>query len=93
MHKHGLLHGECVAIGMLAMCDTEVKERIEKVLDKLDLPTKVSFDFDKALSAVTHDKKQNGKAISCVYVKKIGSYEMKDMMADELSERLATLEV
>ena len=68
-------------------------DNIEKVLDKLDLPTKVSFDFDKALSAGTHDKKQNGKAISCVYVKKIGSYEMKDMMADELSERLSTLEV
>ncbi|MBO4347511.1 MAG: 3-dehydroquinate synthase [Lachnospiraceae bacterium] len=93
IHKHGLLHGECVGIGMLAMCDANVKERIEKVLNKLDLPTKVSFDFDKALSAVTHDKKQNGKAISCVYVKKIGSFELKDMMADELSERLSTLEV
>ena len=93
MHKHGLLHGECVGIGMLAMCDEDVKERIEKVLIKLNLPTKAGFDFEKALDAVTHDKKQNGKAISCVYVKKIGSYEFVDMTSDELAERLGSLQI
>ncbi len=93
LHKHGFLHGECVGLGMLSMCDEDVKERIKAVLTKLSLPVEAKFDFDKALDAVTHDKKLNGKAISCVYVKKIGTFELIDMTPDELGERLAKLEI
>ena len=87
----GLLHGESVAIGMLAMCDDEVKERIGAILDKLNVPKTAFFDEEKAMDAIMHDKKLNKNVISTVYVKKIGSFEMRDMDRDELRDRLDTL--
>ena len=89
--KCGLLHGECVGLGMLAMCDEDIAGRIENILVKLNLPTKATFDFEKAMNAVTHDKKQNGQAISTVYVSKLGTFELRDMNAEELGERLRKL--
>jgi len=89
--KNPLLHGECVGIGMTAMCDEEVKVRIVNVLKMLNLPYKYNFDFDKAIEAITHDKKLNGKTISTVYVSKIGTFELKDMTHPELASRLTSL--
>ena len=89
--RRGLLHGECVGLGMLAMCDEDVEERIERILVKLNLPTKASFDAEKAMEAVTHDKKSNGTNISTVYVSKIGTYELRDMTVEELADRLRKL--
>lgn len=89
--KCGLLHGECVGLGMLAMCDEDIAGRIGNILVKLNLPTKASFDYEKAMDAITHDKKQNGQAISTVYVSKLGTYELRDMNAEELGERLCKL--
>ena len=87
-----LLHGESVGIGMLAMCDDEVKTRIENVLKKYNLPTKAEFDCDKAIDAIMHDKKSKGDSISTVYVSKIGSFEMHDMKEYELLKRLESLQ-
>ena len=89
--KCGLLHGECVGLGMLAMCDEEIEGRIKNILVKLNLPTKASFDYEKAMDAVTHDKKQSGQTISTVYVSKLGTYELRDMNAEELGKRLRKL--
>ena len=86
-----LLHGESVGIGMLAMCDDEVKVRIEQVLKKFNLPEKVEFDVENAIEAVMHDKKSKGDSISTIYVSKIGSYEMRDMKVDELKARIKTV--
>ena len=86
-----LLHGECVGMGMTVMCDEDVKERIVKILNVLNIPVKYEFDFDEALDAVTHDKKLNGSTISTVYVSKIGSFELRDMTKEELSARLKLL--
>ena len=86
-----LLHGESVGIGMLAMCDDEVKTRIENVLKKYNLPTKAEFDVENAIEAVMHDKKSKGDSISTIYVSKIGSYEMRDMKVDELKARIKTV--
>ncbi|MBO4776690.1 MAG: 3-dehydroquinate synthase [Lachnospiraceae bacterium] len=88
---HALLHGECVGMGMTVMCDEDVKERIEKILKMLNIPCTYAFDFDEAMKAVTHDKKLNGKTISTVYVSKIGTFELRDMTPDELSERMKKL--
>ncbi len=89
--NRALLHGECVGMGMTVMCDEDVKGRIEKILNVLNIPVKYEFDFDEALDAVTHDKKLNGSTISTVYVSKIGSYELRDMTKEELSARLKLL--
>lgn len=82
------LHGESVALGMLMMCEPKVKERLLSIYEKLDLPVSCDVELDKAIDAVSHDKKSNGSAISSIYVKEIGSYEIVDMTIDELKERM-----
>ncbi len=83
-----LLHGESVALGMLRMCSEPVKERLTKVLNMLNLPTEFDFDKEKALNAISHDKKSNGDTISTIFVEEAGKYEIREMTLDELKERL-----
>ena len=74
---HGLYHGECVALGMLPMCDGRTKERLISVLKKADLPTTLSMDAEKVFEAVTHDKKLDGDTVNYIYAPDIGTYEMR----------------
>ena len=83
-NAENLYHGECVALGMLYMSEGKAKERIKKVLKKLSLPTKTDIDKDKVLSAVMHDKKASGDKITIIYVKEIGSFEMRKIKISEL---------
>jgi len=75
--KHGLYHGECVALGMIPMCSDEVKERLLPILEKLSLPTKADFDPENALAAMLHDKKAEGNCVSVVTVDTVGTFTMK----------------
>ena len=79
----GLLHGECVALGMLAVSVGEVKERLTAVLKKLNLPTVYEGDADAAFNYVAHDKKCTKKGVSVILCPKIGDYEIKNMTLDE----------
>lgn len=83
-----LYHGESVGLGMLCMCDDAVRERIEGVLKKLNMPCVCSVDKDTAVKAIMHDKKAGTGTISSVYVKEMGTFEFRDMTIDELSVRL-----
>ncbi len=83
-----LLHGECVAAGMTAMCAPEVRKRLCAVLEKFGLPESAGFDIEHAAAAVSHDKKGNGRVISSIYVPEVGSYEIRDMSPEEARERL-----
>ena len=83
-----LLHGESVALGMLRMCSDHVRERLTKVLKMLNLPTEFDFDREKALNAISHDKKSNGATISTIFVEEVGKYEIREMTLDELKKRL-----
>ena len=85
-----LYHGECVALGMLPMCSDNVRERLIKVLKKLNLPTMVSFDTDRIIEAMMHDKKMSGNNITVISVPEIGEFEMNDvpfsLLADKFKE-------
>ncbi len=83
-----LYHGECVALGMTFMSEGRAKERIIKVLEKLGLPSVISFDKEKILEAIMHDKKAEGDKITAIYVKEIGSFEMRKIEISELSRYL-----
>lgn len=83
---HGLYHGECVALGMLPMCDVTVRERLLAVLRRIGLPTQSPVEADTALQFVSHDKKCAGKNVSVVYVPAIGAFEMKTMKVSEFTE-------
>ncbi len=81
-----LYHGECVALGMIPMCSNEVKPRLIKVLNKLNLPTTVDYDTNVIIEAMRHDKKMSGDKITVVYVPSVGTYEMKTMPFSKLEK-------
>ncbi len=82
----GLYHGECVAIGMIPMCDPSVRERLVRVLQRLGLVTEIPMEIEKMMSFVAHDKKASGKKIDCIYVKNVGECEIVPMTTDELEK-------
>ncbi|MBR4123125.1 MAG: 3-dehydroquinate synthase, partial [Clostridia bacterium] len=83
-----LYHGECVALGMLPMCDKAVRERLVKVLNKLELPTQIELEKEIILEAIKHDKKMSGENITVITVEKIGEFKMKNISLDQLKEVL-----
>lgn len=86
--KGGLFHGECVALGMLYMCSDTVRDRLVDVLQKLNLPTEISFNKKEVLRAIEHDKKSVNKGVSTVFVPKIGSFEFRDLTLKQIEEML-----
>ncbi len=80
---HGLYHGECVAIGMLATSSDEVRKRLLPVLKKNGLPTEYKGDKERALSFISHDKKCDGDKISVVFVDTPGSFRIEKMSTTE----------
>ena len=84
-----LLHGECVAIGMLPMCASNVRVRLEEVLKKYSLPTKIVSDVDTLISFITRDKKASGSLITVIFVNEIGTYEMREIEISEMKEYIS----
>ncbi len=86
--ENGLYHGECVALGMLPMCSTEVKARLLPVLQKLGLPTEISVDASLVARAMTHDKKAGDGFVTAILVDKVGSYREEKMSFSSLEKRV-----
>lgn len=80
-----LYHGECVALGMIPMCSPQVRERLIRVLNKLNLPTNINYNTDKIIEAMRHDKKMSGNEITVIYVPSVGEFQMKTMPFEELA--------
>ena len=83
-HLNGLYHGECVALGMIPMVSDELRPRLIKVLESLNLPTSVDLDADKVYEAMTHDKKGEGAYVTVTMVPEPGKFEMKRIAFSEL---------
>ncbi len=83
-----MYHGECVALGTLAMSSETVRERLRKIYEKLDLPTEITLDKKKVMEAIKHDKKTNATGVDGVLVNEIGSYEIVKMSYKEIEQRL-----
>ena len=87
----GLLHGECVALGMLQLCSPAVRKRLIPLLTKAGLPTSAELSADEVLSAVCHDKKADGDSIRYIFVEKIGEFcERREPIAQFCRERKET---
>ena len=84
----GLLHGECVAIGMCYVSAVSVKKRLLPVLQKLILPTEYKGDIDGALELVFHDKKCAGNSISVIFCDEIGSYREEKMSVADFAKMI-----
>ena len=72
-----LYHGECVAIGMMAVCSDEVKARLVPLLKGCGLPTEYSGDVKSVVSKIALDKKSDGDEIYIIYVDTVGSYRIE----------------
>ncbi len=83
-----LLHGECVGIGMLYLSGDKVRERIEKVLGKYQLPTKVDLTSEELFKYINLDKKRSGNYLSIIYVEEIGTWEIKKILLEEIKQYL-----
>lgn len=72
----GMLHGECVGIGMLFMCGRDVRERLVRILEDIGLPTHTDADPDALAEQIARDKKAHGDSITVAYVSEIGHAEL-----------------
>lgn len=77
-------HGEAVAVGMLYMSSGEARERIGALLRRFGLPTEDPFSAEELMTFAMHDKKKRGNGIKIVTVDTIGSYNFKEIDAEEL---------
>ena len=73
---NSLLHGECVALGMLYFSSDEVKVELINVLKKYNLPTSYGFDKNVGYKYITLDKKAVGEYINIIKCEKIGTFEI-----------------
>ena len=79
-----LLHGECVALGMLPMCGEGVRKELIPVLEKYHLPTTVEADADQLMPFILHDKKMQKEKVQAVFVNQIGSFEIRETTPEEI---------
>ncbi len=82
----GLLHGECVALGMLAFSSPAVRERIKSVLEKHNLPTETDISLKEISDAFRHDKKGTSSGVNAVFVDEIGSFRFQFTEYEKLDE-------
>lgn len=100
---YAIRHGEGVAIGLVAAsrmaarleeCSQELATRIEKLVDRLGLPTHVAgHDVDSVLAAMGHDKKRAGKTLRFVIPQALGEVIViddpgRDVVAEALDSVL-----
>ena len=65
----GLFHGECVALGMLPMIESKaLQKRVRAVYRRIGLPTRTTYNKEKVLAEMLHDKKAQGGQITVIKV-------------------------
>lgn len=86
---HDLLHGECVAIGMIPMLeDDALKQRVLQIYKKLNLKSEIDYDPDQVYSVMTKDKKVQGNTITVVKVKEAGHARLEKIEIEQLHQYL-----
>ena len=88
LSEGNLLHGECVALGMMYMVSEGIKHDLLEVLKKYNLPTSINVSKDEIIDLVRLDKKSSGNKVSIVYVNEIGSFEFRKIEINELKDYL-----
>ena len=81
----GLYHGECVALGMLPMIESKtLQKRVRAVYRRLGLPLRVSYDKQKVLAEMLHDKKAQAGQITLIKVPGLGCWRTETVPAAAL---------
>ena len=81
----GLFHGECVALGMLPMIESKaLQKRVRNVYRRLGLPTRTTYDKEKVLAEMLHDKKAQGGQITVIKVPGLGCWRAETIPVEGL---------
>lgn len=86
-----LLHGECVALGMLPMCAPALRPRLARILEKCGLPTKLQITTDQLRPYLLHDKKARSGFVTVVEVDRPGTFRLERRTPEEILARLEEL--
>ncbi len=82
----GLLHGECVALGMLPMIESKTLcRRTRAVMKKLGLPLSQPYSPDEILKYIRSDKKRDADRYTIVRVKQAGQGYLETVGFDEIA--------
>ena len=82
---NGLYHGECVALGMLPMIESKaLQKRVRAVYRSVGLPIRCSYDKEKALAEMLHDKKAQGGQVTVIRVPGLGCWRADTIPAEQL---------
>lgn len=79
-----LLHGECVALGMLPMCSDSLRKRVGAVLEKYSLPREITQTADELMPFIAHDKKKSESQITVVMSDEAGSFRFEKMTVEQI---------
>ena len=80
-----LLHGECVALGMLPMIESKaLQKRVRGVYRRLGLPTRTAYDKEKVLAEMLHDKKAQDGQITIIKVPGLGCWRAETIPVEGL---------
>lgn len=79
-----LYHGECVALGLIPMCDEKIRARVINVLKKCNLYNLIDFDWEKITEAAFHDKKADGEFVTVTTVPDVGYFELRTLNCSEV---------
>lgn len=80
-----LLHGECVALGMLPMLESRTLERrVKAVMRKYGLPLKQPYPAEEVLRYIGRDQRRHGNSYKVVRVKTPGRGYVEDIDSEEL---------
>ncbi|MCQ2354379.1 MAG: 3-dehydroquinate synthase [Clostridia bacterium] len=83
-----LLHGECVAIGMIPFSRADARLRIADLLKRIGLPTTVpegvKISADDIIRLARHDKKNSGELIRTVILNGIGEWKFSEIDEEKL---------
>lgn len=85
---YSLLHGECVALGMLPMVSSAVRKRLLPVLQSLDLPISYEGDPGAVIETMGHDKKCAGGDITVVRCEEVGSFVFRTLSFEALASEM-----
>lgn len=98
----GVPHGEAVAAGMVIAARLSVQrghlpspeaQRIENLLKKLKLPTRIQADKNALLEALSKDKKRQGEQIHFVLLNAIGHAFVDKISISELAAAINDLDM
>ena len=82
---NGLYHGECVALGMLPMIQSNaLRKRVRAIYRNLGLPIRTSYDKEKVLAEMLHDKKAQGGQITVIRVPALGCWQADTLPTEAL---------